>query len=272
MPLRQFQVDAFTDHVFGGNPAAVVRLPAWPADALLQAIAEENNLSETAFFVPDADGFQLRWFTPTTEIDLCGHATLAAAHVLFEHLGHAGPVVAFTTRSGPLAVRREGEGLVMDFPASPPRPCLAPPGLGDALGRVPVEVLQAEDYIAVFDTETEVRAITPDMDRLRGLGLRGVAVTAPGSDVDFVSRFFAPKYGIPEDPVTGSAHCELAPYWATRLGKRSLVARQVSRRGGEVRCGLEESGRVLLEGRAVTFLEGRIVVPVEESDRSPTRD
>ena len=259
LKLKQYQVDAFTDRLFGGNPAAVVPLSSWPGDALLQAIAEENNLSETAFFVPEGRGFHLRWFTPVAEVDLCGHATLAAAHVLFEHLGHSEPSVAFTTRSGTLIVHREGKLLVMDFPASVPRPCAAPDALIDGLERRPIEVLSAEDYVAVFETENEIRSLTPDFSRLISLDLRGVAATARGEDDDFVSRFFAPKYGIPEDPVTGSAHCELAPYWSFRLGKSDLKARQLSKRGGEIRCRVTVD-RVQLFGHAVTFMEATIHV------------
>jgi PhzF family phenazine biosynthesis protein len=259
LELKQYQVDAFTDRLFGGNPAAVVPLSSWPGDSLLQAIAEENNLSETAFFVAEGKGFHLRWFTPVAEVDLCGHATLAAAHVLFEHLGHSEPTVTFTTRSGALIVRRDGNLLVMDFPASAPRPSSPPDALIDGLGRRPIEVLCAEDYVAVFETESEIRSLTPDHSRLKSLDLRGVAATARGEEADFVSRFFAPKYGIPEDPVTGSAHCELAPYWSVRLGKSDLKARQLSKRGGEIRCRVTGE-RVHLIGHAVTFMEATLRV------------
>jgi PhzF family phenazine biosynthesis protein len=257
MRLRQYQVDAFANRVFEGNPAAVCPLEQWPEDTVLQAIAEENQLSETAFFGPEGRGFRLRWFTPLAEVDLCGHATLASAHVLFEILGHPEPSIRFATRSGELTVERRGDRLAMDFPARPPAPCAAPPALLGALGAEPLEVLAADDYIAVFGSESAVRALEPDMAKLRGLELRGVCVTARGRDVDFVSRFFAPRVGVPEDPVTGSAHCELAPYWAARLGRNSLRARQVSRRGGEVGCELN-GARVTLLGRAVTFMEGEI--------------
>lgn len=257
MKIRLYQVDAFASRAFSGNPAAVCPLDAWLDDSLLQAIADENNLSETAFFVPDGDGFALRWFTPTTEIDLCGHATLASAHVLFNILGYAGERIRFRTRSGELVVERAGTALAMDFPALPPRPCPAPPALLAGLGATPTAILAADDYIAVFDDEASVRALAPDFACFRRLDRRGVVVTAPGSDVDFVSRFFAPKVGIAEDPVTGSAHCELTPYWAARLGKNELSARQVSRRGGELGCRLH-GARVIVSGRAVTFLQGEI--------------
>lgn len=260
MKLKQYQVDAFTDRVFGGNPAAVVPLSAWLDDALLQAIAEENNLSETAFFVASGKGFELRWFTPVKEVDLCGHATLASAHVIFERLGFRQSVVTFETRSGDLRVESREGLLVMDFPARPPAPCDRPAALEDGLGVRPAEILAADDYLAVFDSEAAVRRIVPDQALLARLDLRGVIVTSPGSDVDFVSRFFAPKFGVPEDPVTGSAHCTLAPYWAQRLGKKVLTAKQVSRRGGNLIC--EWRGdRVFLSGRAVTVMETDMELP-----------
>ena len=260
MKIRQYHIDAFTDRPFTGNPAAVCPLDAWLDDALLQAIAEENNLSETAFFVPSAQGFQLRWFKPLTEVDLCGHATLAAAHVLFEILGYQESVITFETRSGNLFVRRKGTLLELDFPARPPVTCPSPQALIAGLGKCPVEILSANDYLAVFDKEETIRTLTPDSAMLRQLDLRGVIVTAPGVEVDFVSRFFAPKYGIDEDPVTGSAHCELAPYWAKRLGKTSFTAKQVSKRGGKLLCELQE-GRALIAGAAVTVMETTLYLP-----------
>lgn len=257
MKIKQYQVDAFATRAFEGNPAAVCPLENWLDDDLLQAVAEENNLSETAFFVPSAKGFQLRWFTPVDEVDLCGHATLAAAHVLFEELGYTEPVITFETRSGELFVKKHGDLLQMDFPACPPRPCGMSESLEQALGVRPIEVLAADDYMAVFDHETSVRSITPNYDLLSRLDLRGVIITAPGEDVDFVSRFFAPRLGVPEDPVTGSAHCELVPYWAKKLGKNTLCAKQVSRRGGFLNCKLMGQ-RVELSGSAVTFMEAEI--------------
>lgn len=265
MKIKQYQVDAFANHVFEGNPAAVCPLDQWLSDETLQAIAEENNLSETAFFVPTADGFHLRWFTPRAEVDLCGHATLASAHVIFEILGHPAATIEFETRSGRLVVERPtgeptgemaGE-LAMDFPAIPPVHCAPPRALIEGLGEMPLEVLAADDYIAVFADEAVIRSIVPDQAALARLDLRGVAITAPGVGVDFVSRFFAPKFGIPEDPVTGSAHCQLAPYWAARLGRHSLRARQVSKRGGDLRCELRDH-RLTISGRAVTFMEAVI--------------
>ena len=257
MKLPVYQVDAFARRLFEGNPAAVCPLEGWLDDTVLQAIAMENNLSETAFFVPAGQGFELRWFTPVAEVDLCGHATLASAFVLYEKLGHAQAAIEFRTRSGPLTVRRDGDLLIMDFPARVPEPCAAPESLLAALGQAPVEVLGSDDYVVVYENEPAIRGLAPDMGLLERLDRRAVCVTAPGEEVDFVSRFFAPKVGIPEDPVTGSAHCQLTPYWASRLGKTELVARQLSRRGGEIACRLR-GDRVLLEGRAVLFLEGSI--------------
>jgi predicted PhzF superfamily epimerase YddE/YHI9 len=259
MKLRQYQVDAFATRVFEGNPAAVVPLPSWPDDRLLQALAEENNLSETAFFTTIESGFELRWFTPRAEVDLCGHATLASAHVIFSRLGYPGPVIHFSTRSGLLSVRKRGTLYAMDFPVLPPTPCAPPEGLAAGLGIEPVEVLVSDRYVAILPDEARVRAVAPDFSALARLDLRGVVITAAGTDVDFVSRYFAPKLGVDEDPVTGSAHCVLAPYWSARLGKTVLTARQVSRRGGDVGC--EISGeRVILTGSAVTFMEAEIFI------------
>ncbi len=257
MKLKQYQVDAFATHPFEGNPAAVCPLERWLADEVLQAIAEENNLSETAFFVAAEQGFQLRWFTPVAEVDLCGHATLASAHVLFDILGHQQSRILFETRSGQLIVERRDGLLAMDFPARPPESCPAPTALLAGLGGRPVEVLAADDYVVVFKSEAAVRALTPDMGKLRELDRRGVCVTAPGDAVDFVSRFFAPKFGIAEDPVTGSAHCELAPYWSARFGKETLQARQVSKRGGDLLCEMHGE-RVVIAGAAVTFMTAEI--------------
>ena len=257
MKIKQYQIDAFATRAFEGNPAAVCPLESWLDDGLLQSIAEENNLSETAFFVPSEKGFKLRWFTPVKEVDLCGHATLAAAHVIFEILGYSLPVITFETRSGELFVEKKGKWLAMDFPICPPTPCDISEILAKGLGRQPLAVLAADDYLAVFDSEAAVRAITPDQALLGQLDLRGVIITAPGTDVDFVSRFFAPKFGIPEDPVTGSAHCELAPYWADKLGKNTLKAKQVSKRGGNITCEIK-ADRVILSGRAITFMEAEI--------------
>jgi PhzF family phenazine biosynthesis protein len=257
MKIKQYQVDAFATRVFEGNPAVVCPLESWLDDSLLQAIAEENNLSETAFFVSSDKGYKLRWFTPIKEVDLCGHATLATAHVIFEILGHTKQVIIFETRSGELIVEKKGKRLEMDLPAFPPSSREIPESLAKGLGQCPIEVLAANDYIAVFNSEATIRAITPNQAMLGQLDLDGVIITAPGTDVDFVSRFFAPKVGIPEDPVTGAAHCQLAPYWAHKLGKNTLSAKQVSKRGGNIICEVK-SDRVVLSGCAVTFMEANI--------------
>lgn len=252
-----YHIDAFASRVFTGNPAAVCPLDAWLDDATLQAIAAENNLSETAFFVYDGERVALRWFTPVTEVDLCGHATLAAAFVIFNELEPQRDAVVFGSRSGDLAVTRAGDLLTLDFPATPTTACAAPEELIAGLGCTPLEVRQCADYLVVLEDEAAVRALQPRMDMLIQLDTRGVIATAPGDTADFVSRFFAPAYGIPEDPVTGSAHCALTPYWARRLGKRSLHALQVSARGGELFC-TEAGTRVSIAGRAIKYLEGRI--------------
>ena len=259
MNLKIFQVDAFASRPFEGNPAAVCPLEHWLNDELLQSVAAENNLSETAFFVPSRDGFELRWFTPVREVSLCGHATLATAHVIFEHLGYPGPLLVFDTLSGKLSVQKNEQSLEMDFPALPPKQCICPDRPAEGLRCEPVEVWCADDYLAVFEDEGAVLALQPHFDLLAQLDLRGVIVTAPGKSVDFVSRFFAPKYGVPEDPVCGSAHCELAPYWARRLGRTALNARQISKRGGSIGCELK-SARVSLTGQAVTVMNGIMTV------------
>ncbi len=257
MKLRQFQVDAFASRRFEGNPAAVCPLKEWLSDDLMQSIAAENNLSETAFFVPAQSGFHLRWFTPLAEVDFCGHATLASGHVLFDALDYEKQSVVFETRSGEMTVERSGKLYVMNFPAQPPKPCSPPKALIEALGAKPTEVLAADDYLAVFESQAVVQSLAPDFARLGDLDLRGVIATAPGDDHDFVSRFFGPKLGIDEDPVTGSAHCELTPYWSKRLSKKQLRARQISRRGGDVLCEIA-GDRVRLKGSAVTFMVGEI--------------
>jgi PhzF family phenazine biosynthesis protein len=263
MSLPLFHVDAFTDEPFKGNPAAVCPLKAWLDDKLLLAVAAENNLSETSYFVAEGEQFRLRWFTPRCEVNLCGHATLASAFVLFTMLEPQRNEVSFATRSGILTVRREQDLLSMNFPALPPWICPSPPpelieGLGAQAQHV--SVLQIKDnYFVVYESEDDVRRVSPDLGLLEKLHPAGVAVTAPGTQSDFVSRYFAPSYGIPEDPVTGSTHCSLAPYWAQRLGKTSLHARQVSERGGELWCELAGE-RVVLKGKAVLILQGSLLV------------
>jgi PhzF family phenazine biosynthesis protein len=265
MQIPLWQVDAFTARPFGGNPAAVCPLEQWLSDEVMQAIAAENNLSETAFFVRRADGdFDLRWFTPRTEVDLCGHATLASAWVVTRELEPSRAGVVFHTRSGPLRVVRAGEELAIDLPARPSRAVETPPALAKALGTPPVATLRARDLVAVFARAEDVRGLAPSMAAIEALdGVFAVCATAPGtgpdSDVDFVSRFFAPAKGVPEDPVTGSSHATLVPYWAEKLGKSALRARQVSARSGELGCALEGE-RVVLTGQAVIVLRGTLTV------------
>lgn len=266
--LPMFQIDAFTGELFRGNPAAVCPLDEWLPDSLMQSIAAENNLAETAFFVPRGADWELRWFTPTLEIPLCGHATVAAAFTLFFELQKVtGDAITFhSPHSGVLSVRRQGDLLVLDFPAFASTPCAAGDAavaaLGAALGQAPREVRRSESdrYLAVFEHASEVQALAPDMGALMRLGAPVIA-TAPGTGgVDFVSRFFAPTVGVPEDPVTGSAHCVLIPFWSERLGKTELHARQISPRGGELWCKLRGK-RVDIGGKAVRYLRGTISVP-----------
>jgi len=254
-----YQVDAFTGQVFSGNPAAICPLDSWLPDEQMQAIAAENNLAETAFFVRNGSGYKLRWFTPAVEVDLCGHATLAAAQVILNDLTPGEPTVSFETKSGTLTVTRDGDLYSLDFPARPPQACEPYPGLVAALGGEPEKILAARDYFVVYSTEDELRALKPDMQALMKIDRFAVIATAPGDHFDFVSRFFAPAKGVPEDPVTGSSHCTLTPYWSKRLGKTKLHAWQASPRGGELWC--EDRGdRVTMSGKAVRFFEGTIFV------------
>ncbi len=261
MELTLYQVDAFAKEPFEGNPAAVISLETWLPDDLMQSIAEENNLSETAFFVPTKTGYHIRWFTPTMEVDLCGHATLAAAFVLFNFLGCNKGMIEFDSKSGKLTVLQKGDWLVMNFPAQTPTNCNIPDDAIRAFDKKPIMCLRSVDYILVFETESDILSIRPDMDYLKKLDLRGVVITAESKQYDFVSRFFAPKYGIDEDPVTGSSHTQLVPYWAERLGKTKLTAKQVSCRGGELVCEIQND-RVLISGMAAKYLEGRIVIAI----------
>lgn len=256
MELDFYQVDAFADTVFEGNPAAVYPLSDWLPDAELQAIAAEHNLSETAFFVPERNGYHIRWFTPKAEVALCGHATLACAHVVFSELDPAAGSIQFSSLSGPLSVQCESDRLTLNFPAVYAKPCDTPAGLSEGLGIEPAEALRCEDYVVVLASEEELVRMAPDLRKLSELECRGICVTAPGETADFVSRFFAPRHGIDEDPVTGSAHCFLTPYWSNRLGKSELTARQLSRRGGALQCRVEEN-RVFISGTAVTYSKGK---------------
>ena len=259
MKLPLYQVDAFTSRLFGGNPAAVVLLDDWLPDDVLAAIAAENNLAETAFVLPRAEVVPLRWFTPAVEVDLCGHATLASAHVLFHYVSPTLDRLTFSTRSGNLIVRREAELLSMDFPSRPGKEVEVFDGLADALGRRPRAAYLARDLMAVFDAESDIRSLQPDMQRVAALDAFAVIATAPGDDAGYVFRFFAPRAGIPEDPATGSAHCTLIPYWAAQLGRTALTARQLSKRGGEFFCKLA-GDRVDIAGRTVEYLRGEITV------------
>ena len=259
MKLDIYQVDAFTRETFKGNPAAVVPLESWLPSETMLAIAAENNLAETAFFVKEGDGFGLKWFTPEVEMDLCGHATLASAYVLWNELGYEGDTLRFETKSGSLTVERQGELMVMDFPSRPAEETDVPDGFDVALGARPQTVLKSRDYLAVYASEAEVIALRPDFRAITELGIVTVIVTAPGDQADFVSRFFAPSVGFDEDPVTGSAHCTLIPYWAERLNKNELYAHQVSKRGGEIFCELQ-GDRVKIAGNAVLYLKGEIYV------------
>jgi PhzF family phenazine biosynthesis protein len=267
MQIPILHIDAFTERAFAGNPAAVCPLASWLPDSTLQAIAAENNLAETAFLVAEGPGegarWALRWFTPTVEVDLCGHATLASAFALWREMGVHAPELRFSTRSGELRVTREAEGWIwLDFPARPPKPEVSDHAVALAMGSTPEAVLVARDHLLVYRTEEEVRRLAPEMERLRGIEHFAVIATAPGapgSGVDFVSRFFAPRQGIDEDPVTGSAHCTLIPYWAERLGKTRMRARQVSARGGELRCELD-GHRVRIGGQAVLYARGTMAL------------
>lgn len=261
MKIPIYQVDAFTSELFSGNPAAVCILDEWLDDDRLQAVAAENNLSETAFLVKGKEGFEIRWFTPVTEVALCGHATLASAFVIFTLQELPEDIIRFQTlKSGVLTVTRNGEFFAMDFPSLPPSRQDIPGQLSAALNHAPLEMLGVERFLlAVMEDESIVRELKPDFDLLKQTERRAIIVTAPGDRCDFVSRFFAPHLGIPEDPVTGSAHCVLIPYWSKRLGKRNLHARQLSKRGGELFC--EDKGeRVAIAGKAVLYLEGAVTI------------
>ena len=258
--MQIFQIDAFTDRLFQGNPAAVIPLGAWLPDEQLQRIAAENNLSETAFFVPRSEGgFDLRWCTPTVEVDLCGHATLATTHVLYTQLGYAAPQIVFHTRSGKLTTRRIAENRYeLDFPADRLQADPPPPELLEAIGAIPTEVYAGrEDWMLVFDRQEQIEALLPDFRLMAQIPSRGVIATAPGREVDFVSRCFFPQSGIDEDPVTGSAHTTMTPYWARRLDKALLTAAQLSTRGGRLECELR-GDRVFLRGDCVTYLKGEV--------------
>lgn len=259
--IKIYQIDAFTNKVFGGNPAAVCVLDAWLPDAKMQQIGAENNLAETAFVVPDGEDYELRWFTPTVEVDLCGHATLAAAYVLFRYYHHPSDTIKFYSRnSGLLTVHKNNNELTLDFPADLIQPSETPEALITAFGKAPLETYKGKtDYLLIYPSQQDVAKFNPDINLVNSVNARGIIVSAPGKDVDFVSRFFCPQVGINEDPVTGSAHTTLTPYWSEKLGKKSLTAKQLSARQGELKC--EYLGdRVKITGEAVTYLTGEIEI------------
>jgi len=255
IPLTIFQVDAFTSKLFGGNPAAICSLETWLPVETMQMLAAENNLSETAFFVKEGEGFHLRWFTPEFEIDLCGHATLATAFVLFNHLDYGKEVIKFQTKSGLLEVRKQGDLIELNFPSRIPTACEAPEALLKGLNIQPLKVLKSRDYFLVYENEALIKQIVPDFKYLNQLDVVGVIVTAASVEVDFVSRFFVPNSVIGEDPVTGSAHCNLIPYWSKELNKTTLTAKQLSAREGELFC-QDKGDRVTMAGNAVLYLKG----------------
>jgi PhzF family phenazine biosynthesis protein len=257
MQLKIYQVDAFTNKVFEGNPAAIIPLDSWLNDREMQKIARENNLSETAFFVKEGEEYHLRWFTPVSEVDMCGHATLASAYILFEVLEHPLNEITFNSKSGLLKVIKKDDAYTMNFPIQDIQPCNVPQKLLDAFETTPLVCFSGMDYILVFETENEVLHTQPNLELLNEIDLRGVIVTSKSKMYDFVTRFFAPKYGIDEDPVTGSAFTQLVPMWNTLLEKKSFHAKQVSARGGEVFCELQDK-RVMISGQAVKYLEGYI--------------
>lgn len=259
MEISLYQIDAFASKLFEGNPAAVCPLDAWLPDKIMQSIAAENNLSETAFFVPGGNGFNIRWFTPVSEVDLCGHATLASAYVLFNVLAYRKDRIEFGSKSGILTVTKNKARLIMDFPAQPPVACDIPKEIAKAFDTRPTECLRSEDYIVVFENEIDVESAEPDFEQLKKLDLRGVIITARSTRYDFVTRVFAPKYGIPEDPVTGSAYTQLAPYWASKMGARRFTVKQMSSRGGELTCEVVDD-RVFITGKAIKYLEGKIII------------
>jgi PhzF family phenazine biosynthesis protein len=260
MKIKFYQVDAFTDKLFGGNPAGVCPLEEWLPDEVMQNIAFENNLAETAFFIPNNGEYELRWFTPLAEVDLCGHATLATSHVIFNHLGYSRDKIIFHSRSGELTVRQEDDLLVLNFPADVVKQIEIDENIYLGVGKKPLEMYKGKtDYMLVYASQKDIDEIVPDFNSIIKSGARGVIITAPGKEADFVSRFFAPLVGVNEDPVTGSAHTTLIPYWAGKLGKKELTAIQLSKRKGKLFCKLI-NGRVEIAGNAVTYLEGSIKI------------
>jgi PhzF family phenazine biosynthesis protein len=255
-----FQIDAFADKIFTGNPAAVIPLEKWVSDQLMQNIAMENNLSETAFFIQENNEFYIRWFTPISEVNLCGHATLASGHVIFNHTNYNNDQIIFNSKSGILKIRKEGQFIILDFPASDLEEISIPANIEQALGIRPEKCIRGrEDMMFIFDNAKEIKSLSPDLRFLKTLNARGIIVTAPSDEYDFVSRFFAPVEGIDEDPVTGSAHTMLIPYWSGLLQKRELTAKQISSRGGVLKC-TNKGSRVEIGGKAVTYMIGEICI------------
>ena len=259
-PMTLYQIDAFTDKLFGGNPAAVIPLDSWPADKIMQSIAAENNLAETAFVVPEGDDFRIRWFTPGVEVDLCGHATLATAYVMYQELAYKHDQIRFHSRSGMPTVTRDGEWLTLDFPVDQYQTIEITDVIRNCTNASVLEAYRgSRDFMIVLENQHVLTSSDFDQLAILQLGHCGLIATSPGDDVDFVSRFFAPAYAIPEDPVTGSSHCSLTPYWANRLGKNKLTARQLSSRGGYLKCELN-GDRVLISGKAVMYMKGKLDV------------
>lgn len=259
MQIPIYQIDTFTDKLFSGNPAAVCPLEGWLDDGVMQSIAAENNLSETAFFLKEEEGYRIRWFTPSREVDLCGHATLASAHVYFKYINPETETIEFMSRSGALIVKKKAGMLSMDFPASMPEAAELSGALSSTFNIQPTEVLASGDYMLVYENQEQITQFNPPLKRLREISLRGLIITAPGKDCDFVSRFFAPKYGIDEDPATGSAHSTLVPYWSKRLNKNTLHAKQLSERGGELFCEMTNN-RVIISGKVVEYMRGSLSI------------
>ena len=261
MQIPIFQVDAFTSELFCGNPAAVCPLENWIDNKVLQSIASENNLPETAFVVKEKEGYRIRWFTPSSEVDLCGHATLASAFIIFKEIERTVTEIQFFSNSGELNVTRESDLISLDFPSRPAQISQNSQKVVSAFNIKPIEVFEADDYLLIYDNEQQIEKIVPDLNLLKQLNLRGVIVSSKGDDCDFVSRFFTPKYGIDEDPVTGSTHCTLIPYWSEKLGKKKLHAKQLSNRGGELFCEMKNE-RVIISGKAVEYLRGEIDIDI----------
>jgi len=259
MKIPIYQIDTFTGNLFSGNPAAVCPLEKWLDESILQSIAAENNQSETAFFVKESNAYRIKWFTPVCEVDLCGHATLASAYVYFRYTNSESDIIKFLSRSGELIVTKNADLLSLNFPSKNLKSSKLSQDIIDAVNIEPIEVFKSDDYILIYDNQDQIIQLDPIMEKLKDIDLRGVIVSAPGINCDFVSRFFAPKFGINEDPVTGSAHCSLVPYWSDKLGKNTLHAIQLSKRGGELFCEMK-GDRVIISGKVVEYMNGQIIL------------